>query len=212
MLALRDLNREFLANKFPGVVKKSGGKRNSSASKGSHRFSQATAGQSVSCLCQRWSAPEGCDCWASSRSGGGASSAWLLAPGNGGPPSAGPTPPCCLSTCLSRTKGGPQTHTEKIDVTNGALKTILDEWIIWFLLIHEKFIHSMYPRYPRWCWLSYPAWQCRWVYSYVAQISCVATMWPRRAYSTSHHHPPHPPQTSAICREQRKRFSSIFCW
>lgn len=71
---------------------------------GSHRFFQARVGQNVSCLCQQWSAPEGCDCWASSHSDGGASSALLPGPWRANPPSTAQMPPCCLWPCLERTK------------------------------------------------------------------------------------------------------------
>lgn len=97
-LALRDLNNGFLATvpQWRKMTEKEISK--------THRFFQARVSQNVSCLCQQWSAPEGCDCSAFSRSDGGVSSAWLPALCRAGPPSADPMPPCCLLTCLNCTK------------------------------------------------------------------------------------------------------------
>lgn len=71
---------------------------------GSHRFFQARVGQNVSCLYQQWSAPKGCDCWVSSHSDGGVSSALLPGPCCVNPPSTGQMPPCCQWACLQCTK------------------------------------------------------------------------------------------------------------
>lgn len=164
---------------------------------GSHRFFQARVGQNVSCLCQQWSAPEGCDCWAFFHSGGGVSSAWLPAPCRADPPSAGLKPPCCLSPCLSHTKTGPEIHTDRKNQSyvwwhwklyyqnviylthhNATLEMQL-RWCghemsfqMWFMCV----LKNMYLQFPLYCWPSYPAWLCHWVYSSVVQINCVVTM------------------------------------